>query len=231
MTSPMYARSEIIKRFIYLRQVANEILKLEKRRYKRNCYRRVRFASIFCASDYVLLDGPPLLPPTAEPWISERFDTIFPCKERTYRMTCENRNTVCIMQDVVNNKISIHQATLGPTSTHHCNGKPTNEVEWPSKEEVQLDTKFNEYQGRNDKTYVFDNIVPHAGSGICCHGTGTVKRQCHRASPLNTPIFYRRILVMICTRRKKKAPIGVSWGNVIAHNSYTFPINGGNELF
>lgn len=77
----MYARLELNGYAIDLRQETDNILRLGKGWYKKDCDRRVRFSPIFRIGDFILLARPPLSRSAAESSALKRYNMFFPANK------------------------------------------------------------------------------------------------------------------------------------------------------
>lgn len=94
---------------------------------------------------------------------SERYSKIVPWKQEPYKVIGINDNTLQLLQYVLENTISTHQASLSPISRCHCDEDQTDKNEQPSKEEPRSDRETDKYQSEYDNTYVVDWTERHIG--------------------------------------------------------------------
>lgn len=68
-------------------------------------------------------------------------------------------NTLRILQDGLENIVSMHCATLSPKSRSHYNNKPADGKKDSSEEESRLAEESHEHDGEDDSAYDGDRIV------------------------------------------------------------------------
>lgn len=76
-----------------------------------------------------------------------------------------NDNNLCMPQDGLKNMVSIHLATMSPTSTRHCYDSKADRKNHCSEEESSLDEDTGKHQGVHDSNYAVDRTVRHFGCG------------------------------------------------------------------
>lgn len=120
IASPMYDRCNLIQRATDCRQEDDENLRRAKKRQKKNYDRRVQVAHIFRAADHIFLDTSPLMRAAVERSASEGYDKWLPRRQVPCNVITVNETTLQILQDGLDLTVSIHRATLIPTSRRQC---------------------------------------------------------------------------------------------------------------
>lgn len=89
-------------------------------------------------------------------------------------------NTLQIIQDLLENTVSVHLESLGPTSRRHFHQNSVEKTESSSDEELRSEKLFEELRDSTDNTYLVNKVVRHIGSGpafgMWCDGTVTVRQ-------------------------------------------------------
>lgn len=93
------------------------------------------------------------------------YSKLLPCKQGLFEIIGVDENTLHIVQDGLENTISIHRATLRTTASRYCDDEPAGKEEGSSEEEPRLDRESDKNHKENDNIYIVDKIVRHIDSG------------------------------------------------------------------
>lgn len=127
-----------------------------------------------------LWNRPPLSHLAAERSSSQVYNSVILQNQGRYRAISVNDTTLHILQDELENTISIQGGVVSPNSMRYCGDDPTDENEHASREEPFSDMETDKHQIRATTSMLLTKLseisaqVP--ASDMWCAATGTVRR-------------------------------------------------------